>query len=56
MKAVVQFLAAVAAADDPVKMAEAFKLAVRGAELALQAGPPAAGRCAAATSPLDIFT
>ena len=47
---------AVAAADDPVKMAEAFKLAVRGAELALQAGPPAAGRMAAATSPLDIFT
>ncbi len=47
---------AVAAADDPVKMAEAFKLAVRGAELALQAGPPAVGRMAAATSPLDIFS
>lgn len=46
---------AVAAADDPVKMAEAFKLAVRSAELALRAGPPAAGRTASATSPSDAF-
>ena len=46
---------AVAAADDPVKMAEAFKLAVRSAEIAIEAGPPAERRTAAATSPMDIF-
>jgi len=46
---------AVAAADDPVKMAEAFRLAVRAAELAIEAGPPAERRTAAATSPMDIF-
>ena len=32
---------AVAAAGDPVKMAEAFKLAVRAAEIAVAARPPA---------------
>ena len=46
---------AVAAADDPVKMAEAFRLAVRAAELAIEAGPPAERRTAAATSPMVIF-
>ena len=46
---------AVAAADDPVKMAEAFRLAVRAAELAIEAGPPAERRTATATSPMDIF-
>ena len=46
---------AVAAAEDPVKMAEAFRLAVRGAELALEAGPPSARATASATSPMDIF-
>lgn len=44
---------AVAAAGDPVKMAEAFKLAVRAAELALEAEPPAQSRTANATSPLS---
>lgn len=46
---------AVAAADDPVKMAEAFKLAVRSAELGIQAGPAAPRTTASATSPMDIF-
>ncbi|MBR4522639.1 MAG: thiazole synthase [Kiritimatiellae bacterium] len=46
---------AVAAADDPVKMAEAFKLAVRSAELGTQAGPAAPRTMASATSPMDIF-
>ena len=46
---------AVAAADDPVKMAEAFRLAVRAAELAVEAVPPAPRRTASATSPMDIF-
>ena len=46
---------AVAAAGDPVAMAEAFKLAVRGAELAVKARPPAARATASATSPMDIF-
>ena len=46
---------AVAAADDPVKMAEAFKLAVRAAELALEAKPPRTSTTANATSPMDIF-
>ena len=46
---------AVAAADDPVKMAEAFKLAVRAAELAVGAGPAAPRMAASATSPMDIF-
>lgn len=46
---------AVAVADDPVKMAEAFKLAVRAAELAVGAGPAAPRAAASATSPMDIF-
>ena len=46
---------AVAAAGDPVKMAEAFKLAVRAAGLALEAAPPRATSSANATSPMDIF-
>ncbi|MBP5285516.1 MAG: thiazole synthase [Kiritimatiellae bacterium] len=46
---------AVAAAGDPVKMAEAFKLAVRAAELAVEAVPPSASATADATSPMDIF-
>lgn len=46
---------AVAAAGDPVKMAEAFRLAVRAAELAHEADPPAAGRYAQATSPQHTF-
>ena len=46
---------AVAAAGDPVKMAEAFNLAVRAAELALEAKPPRTSTTANATSPMDIF-
>ena len=46
---------AVAAAEDPVKMAEAFKLAVRAAELALLAGPPAPRTTASASSPMNAF-
>ena len=46
---------AVAAASDPVKMAEAFKLAVRAAEIAMEARPPQSSRVANATSPMDIF-
>ena len=47
---------AVAAAGDPVKMAGAFKLAVRAAELALEAKPPRTSSTANATSPMDIFS
>ena len=43
-------------AGDPVKMAEAFKLAVRAAEIAVEARPPAPRSTASATSPMDIFT
>ena len=46
---------AVAAAGDPVRMAEAFKLAVRAAELALQAAPPAPRVTASASSPMNAF-
>jgi thiazole synthase len=46
---------AIAAADDPVKMAEAFRLAVAAAELGVAAGPQAARATASATSPMDIF-
>jgi len=46
---------AVAAADDPVKMAEAFNLAVCAAELGMEAGPAAPGHIASATSPLHPF-
>ena len=46
---------AVAAAGDPPKMAEAFRLAVRAAELARDAGPAAARRTASASSPMNAF-
>ena len=46
---------AIAAADDPVKMAEAFRLAVAAAELGVAAGPRSASATASATSPSDIF-
>ena len=46
---------AVAAAEDPVKMAEACKLAVRSAELALKAVPPAPRSTASASSPMNAF-
>ena len=46
---------AVAAAGDPVLMAESFKLAVRAAELAVEAKPPVQRAIANATSPMDIF-
>lgn len=46
---------AVAAAGDPVKMAEAFKLAVRAAEIAIEARPPTPSRTANATSPMGTF-
>lgn len=46
---------AVASADDPVGMAEAFRLAVRAAELGMMSGPPTAGRLASATSPMNPF-
>ncbi|MBQ5531408.1 MAG: thiazole synthase [Kiritimatiellae bacterium] len=46
---------AVAAAGDPVAMAEAFRLAVRAAELAIAARPPAPRSTASATSPMDDF-
>ncbi len=46
---------AIAAADDPVQMAKAFKLAVEAAELGRAAGPAAAGFAASATSPGNIF-
>ena len=36
-------------------MAEAFELAVRGAELAVAAHPPSVRATASATSPMDIF-
>lgn len=46
---------AVAAAEDPVKMARAFRLAIEAAELGVTAGPPAASRSAVATSPMHTF-
>jgi thiazole synthase len=46
---------AVAAAGDPVRMAESFKLAVRAAELALEAQPPAPRSTASASSPMNAF-
>ncbi|MBR4664704.1 MAG: thiazole synthase, partial [Lentisphaeria bacterium] len=46
---------AVAAAGDPVRMAEAFKLAIRAAELALKADPPAPRSTASASSPMNAF-
>lgn len=46
---------AIATADNPVRMAEAFRLAVRAAELAREAGPCAASNTARASSPLTGF-
>ena len=46
---------AVAAAGDPVKMAEAFKLAVRAAEIAVEARPPAPRSTASAASPAGQY-
>lgn len=46
---------AVAAAADPVRMATAFKYAIRAAELAMQAKPPSVSRGASPTSPLNTF-
>ena len=46
---------AIAVADNPVKMAEAFKCAVKAAELGVEAGPAASRSTASATSPMDIF-
>lgn len=46
---------AVAAANDPVRMAEAFKLAVRAAEMGIKAGPPAPRTTASASSPMNVF-
>jgi thiazole synthase len=46
---------AIATADDPVAMAEAFKLAVRAGRTAYLAGPGAMGRRASASSPLTGF-
>lgn len=46
---------AIASAGDPVRMAEAFALAVRSAELAVGASPAAPRATASATSPGDLF-
>lgn len=46
---------AVAVANDPVRMAEAFKLAVRAAEMGIKAGPPAPRTTASASSPMNAF-
>jgi thiazole synthase len=46
---------AVAVAEDPVKMAEAFKLAVEASVAGMAAGPMAEGEAAAASSPLTGF-
>ena len=46
---------AIATADDPPAMAEAFKLAVEAGRIAFESGPPAAGKRASASSPLTGF-
>lgn len=46
---------AIATADNPVEMAAAFKLAVQAGRLAYKSGPRAAGKKAAASSPLTGF-
>ena len=46
---------AVAAANDPVRMAAAVKLAVRAAEMGIKAGPPAPRTTASASSPMNAF-
>jgi thiazole synthase len=46
---------AIATADDPVRMAKAFKLAVEAGRIAYESGPAAAGKRASASSPLTGF-
>jgi thiazole synthase len=46
---------AIATADDPPAMAQAFKLAVEAGRTAYKSGPPAADRKASASSPLTGF-
>jgi len=46
---------AIATADDPPAMAEAFKLAVEAGRVAFKSGPRAANRKASASSPLTGF-
>lgn len=46
---------AIAAANHPAMMAEAFRLGVNAAELAVTAGPAGISGFAAASSPMDIF-
>jgi thiazole synthase len=46
---------AIATADNPIKMAKAFKLAVEAGRAARLAGPGAPGKMAAASSPLTGF-
>ncbi len=46
---------AVAAAQNPAQMAEAFKLAIQAAELGITAVPPTASFQASATSPMNTF-
>jgi len=46
---------AIATADDPVRMAEAFKLAVEAGRIAYESGPAAGGKRASASSPLTGF-
>jgi len=46
---------AIATADDPVKMAQAFKLAVQAGRMAYNSGLAATGKKAAASSPLTGF-
>ena len=46
---------AIATAADPVRMAEAFKLAVEAGRIAYESGPAATGKRASASSPLTGF-
>lgn len=46
---------AIAIADDPIKMADAFRLAVEGAAKAVESGPGGESRIARASSPLTGF-
>jgi len=46
---------AIAAAGDTVRMAQAFRMAVEAARMAVGAGLPSRGETASATSPLDAF-
>jgi thiazole synthase len=46
---------AIAVAEDPNRMAEAFKLAVEAGRIAFEAGLPARQNAASPTSPLTAF-